>query len=221
MDRSLLSMVVALGLGCSSGLPTGRTEQAQIDPGMLPWRSLELRFTDLSPLAVVYIIGGRDLGSYEAHTEHWFVNRGALARLGQEPLLLRVADQYTAEPPTPDLEAFTANPPIPDSVFADPPGVADPPEPDLQIFTQPVYPEGGWGGSWLRDPIAGGVVVQSGDLALRLFVDADGLSRVVWYQLLERRASPANITPAGVFSVVDSVRVPDGFVGYSIDLAVE
>ena len=136
-------------------------------------------------------------------------------------------------PPIPDRDVTAdppgvADPPQPDSVIADPPGVLElntgeavPPTPDLQMFTQPVYPEGGWGNAWQQDSIAGGALVQGDKQALRLFTDEDGLSRVVWYQLLERRATPENITPEGSFSVVGAVRVPDGYVGYSIDLAVQ
>jgi hypothetical protein len=191
--------LVSLLVGCASGLPTGKVEQAQIDPGQFVWRSFELRFEDQSLLAIIYVIGEKELGAYEANTEYWFVNREALSELGAESLESSALNHNTTEIFEPDLNAS-----------------------ELQIFTQPVYPKGGWGAAWKHDPVEGGFLFQSDKQALRLFTNAENeISRVVWYQFVEGGTSPNNITPIGSFSVVDSVTVPKGLLGYSIDLDVQ
>jgi hypothetical protein len=221
MSRLLQTLFITFFIGCASGVPTGVVEQAQLEPDSVAWRAFQLKFVD-ERLAVIYVIGSRDLGAYEANTEYWFVNRSSLSRLGRESLFISVADQYTAEPPTPDLGQV--DPPEPDLVGAELSnlGQVDPPEPDLQMFTQPVYPTQGWGEAWEQDPMKGGTFFQSDDLGLRLFADGEnGITRVIWYQTLEKRGSPQNITPSGIFSLGDEMKVSSGFVGYSIDLEVQ
>jgi hypothetical protein len=211
--RAWMSMIAVGLVSCASG-EFGEARQAQIDPQVMPWVEYSLWLDDGQLLAEIFVFGGRDVGAYRADTEYWYVDRTRLDALGRHSITITKEDG-DADPPQPDLQ-WTGQ------EMADPPGVADPPEPDLQTFTQPVHPVIGWGAGFLRDPIRGGVMMQSeSGHGLRLLVEDGSVSRVVWYQEVERGLTPMNITPEGEFRVIPSFTVAEGFLGYAIDLAVQ
>jgi hypothetical protein len=181
--------------GCMSEI--GETQQQQYDPGIYRWTKSMMYTSDGGKLAEVLIIGGQDIGAFEANTEYWYVNKTRLRDLGRVTLSLSMTS-----------------------------GDADPPEPDLgdnvQIFTQPVYPTGGWGNGFLRDIFRGGFLYQNADnIGLRLFLSNGEISRVIWYQAVPHGSQPYNIRPTGVFRTSPFFSIPGGSLGYAIDLLAD
>lgn len=59
---------------------------AQLDPGGMKWRLFNAILPNGQPLFRLLVIGGSNVGNYQANTEYWYVNQANLGWLGQSAL---------------------------------------------------------------------------------------------------------------------------------------
>lgn len=72
------------------------------------------------------------------------------------------------------------------------------------------------------DPVSGGALYKKGNVYLRITKNANGLTRLTWYQILPSGAPADNIVPSGTFTpVAGKVPVPAGHTGFYIDQGIQ
>ncbi|UQA59936.1 hypothetical protein [Polyangium aurulentum] len=179
--------------GCGAADADGDDENvdsaklAQIDIGTR-WRSHTGYYTNGQIFGRILVIGHTAVGSYNADTEYWFINKSNLQYLGSYNLEFSYADGTGTPPSYTGTQEFAL------------PALAT-----WQSFSSdPVS------GGALYDK--GNVHLRlAGD-------STNGITEVTWYQTIPSTASPANLALSGVFYTGSgSVSVPSGETGYVVD----